>query len=322
MIEIFEVGPRDGLQNDPRHLKTADKIWLVRSLLAAGVRQIEAGSLVRPDRVPQMADSAEVFQAISQHADFKKPEFNNAAYWFLVPNQKGFDRAVQLGIKHIALFTAVSNTFNQKNIGMTVDESFQVIESLTKQARQHGMKVRGYVSTVWGCPFEMKTDPKQAIAVIERMCALDIDQVSIGDTIGVAAPTGVEAVLRPLLANLNKVSHKIAVHFHDTRGTALVNTLKAYELGVRSFDASIGGLGGCPFAPGAAGNLATEDLLYLFKEMGIPTGIDYAKFCHTALELNGKMNGQMNVSGDTGPRMSKALSAFSVNCMKNNAWDI
>jgi hydroxymethylglutaryl-CoA lyase len=304
-VRIFEVGPRDGLQNEKRTLSLPDRLWLVESLSKAGLSGIEAGAFVRPDKIPQMAES-ELIEPALQSKNLK------ASRWYLVPNRKGLERAIAAQVKNIAVFTAVSNTFNKNNIGMMVEESFVEIEALVKEAKAEGMNIRGYVSTVWGCPFEGKISPAQALPVLERMLALPIDELSVGDTIGVAAPAGVEAIFKPLIEKYP--AHKLAAHFHDTRGTALANALRAFELGVRTFDSSVGGLGGCPFAPGASGNLATEDLAYLFKEMGLDTGIDYQALCETSLELSKRM-------GDR-PLQSRALLAYQTNCAAKNEWDI
>jgi hydroxymethylglutaryl-CoA lyase len=325
MIKIFEVGPRDGLQNESRVLPTQDKVWLIQSLVEAGLQNVESGSFVRADKIPQMADSENVQNLIQgqiqSHSLLAKTNF-----WYLVPNLKGLERAHLAGVKNIALFTAVSNSFTKKNIGMTVDESFVEMKKVCDQAKSLGMNVRGYISTVWGCPFEMRTPVKDSVRVIEQMLNLGVNQISIGDTIGVAVPNQVEAVLNPvvkLFSNPSDFQQQLAVHFHDTRGTALANVLRSYDLGVRVFDSSIGGLGGCPFAPGASGNLATEDLVYFFKEMGIPTGIDYTKLCQASAELLKRMS----VPGDP-PRIirSRALQAFLSNAsateQKKNVWDM
>ncbi len=304
-IRIFEVGPRDGLQNEKQIVSLADKIWLIESLAASGIKDIEAGAFVRGDKVPQMADSDSVLKHFQTHR-------SSAALWSLVPNLKGLERALQIGVEHIAVFTAVSNTFNQKNIGMTVDESFREIEQVVKEAKKANIQVRGYVSTVWGCPFEGKIKASQALSVLERMLDLSVDQLSVGDTIGIASPKGVEEIFRPLLKQHS--ADRIAAHFHDTRGTALANALRSFELGIRSFDSSLGGLGGCPFAPGASGNLATEDLVYLFKEMDVQTHVDYPKLCQTSIELSKRMGGRS--------LQSRALKAFQTNCTVKNEWDI
>lgn len=302
---IFEVGPRDGLQNEKTLVSTDDKVWLCRELVAAGISKLEAGALVRADRVPQMADSDAVAKQLLASAD------TSAEFYFLVPNLKGLERALAQGVKHIAVFTAATDTFNQKNIGMTVQESLQAIEDVVKAAIQAGVRVRGYVSTVWGCPFEGRVKPQQALKVIERLLQLPLTQVSIGDTIGVATPKGVREVLQ-LIPQSVRASH-VAGHFHDTRGTALANAASALELGIGTLDSSIGGLGGCPFAPGASGNLATEDLLYFLKENGVHTGINYSRVCETSLQLSKKMMNR--------PLSSKALQAYLANCSKNPVWD-
>jgi hydroxymethylglutaryl-CoA lyase len=303
MVEIFEVGPRDGLQNEKNVLSLQDRVWLIESLSQAGLHSMEVGSFVRADRVPQMAESDLLPDRLKS--------LQKTQLFYLVPNLKGLERAITKGVKNIAVFTAVSDSFNKNNIGMSVDESFQVIGDIVTSAKSHGIRVRGYVSTVWGCPFEGRIEATRAIPVLERMLALPIDQLSIGDTIGVAAPVGVREVLFPLLKTHGP--SRLAVHFHDTRGTALANALASLELGINAFDASVGGLGGCPFAPGASGNLATEDLIYLFKEMGIETGVNYKMLCETSLELAKKMGGRA--------LPSRALRAYQSNCASNNSWD-
>jgi hydroxymethylglutaryl-CoA lyase len=304
MIHVFEVGPRDGLQNEKHLLSLDDKVWFIESLVDAGIRGLEVGAFVRNDKVPQMADSGSLPEKLAH--------ITNADFYYLVPNLTGLKHAISNRVKNIAVFSAVSNSFNQNNIGMTVDESFLVMKEIVTEAKAQKMNVRGYVSTVWGCPFEGRVTPSMALPVIERMLALPIDQVSLGDTIGVAAPTGVQAILKPLLASHDQ--KRLAVHFHDTRGTALANALRSFELGITAFDASAGGLGGCNFAPGASGNLATEDLAYFFKEMGVETGINYRKLCETSIELARRMGGRH--------LPSHALKAYQSNCAVNNAWDI
>jgi hydroxymethylglutaryl-CoA lyase len=301
---VFEVGPRDGLQNEKMVLGLENKIWLCQSLREAGVAALEAGAFVRKDRVQQMADTDE----LAQHFDSSGL---NSSFYYLVPNLKGLERAIQVGVKNIALFTAVSETFNQKNIGMSVDESFRVMETLVQEAKKHALRVRGYVSTVWGCPFEGRIPAQRAVSILERFLSLGVEQVSVGDTIGVASTAGVKEVLRAFPDSIR--ASRLAMHFHDTRGTALANVEASYELGIRTFDASLGGLGGCPFAPGASGNLATEDLVFFLKENGVSAGIDYQKLCQTSLELSRRMNQR--------PLSSRALQAYAANCHQQNAWD-
>lgn len=268
-LSVFEVGPRDGLQNESRTVSAADRIEFVKRLVRAGIRDVEVGSFVRPDRVPQMGETEAVIAGLSGLP-------KSAKVWALVPNLKGLERAKAAGIKRLALFTAVSETFNQRNIGMSIDESLTRYAEVCRVAKKEirGVEIRGYVSTVFGCPFEGEIKPRAALKVIERFAKLGLSQVSIGDTIGVATPKGVDAVMKPALKSLG--ARRVAGHFHDTRGTALANSLRAIELGVRTLDASAGGLGGCPFAPGATGNLATEDLVYMLDGMGLQTGVDLA----------------------------------------------
>jgi hydroxymethylglutaryl-CoA lyase len=304
VLEIFEVGPRDGLQNEKHLLPVADKIALISGLRAAGVRKIEAGAFVRADRVPQMADSEQVQRELGEMSP-------QGDFYFLVPNLKGLERAMASGVRAIAVFTAASESFSRKNTGMTIRESLETIRSITEEAGRAGIKVRGYVSTAFGCPFEGRIPPARVLPVIEELLSLPIEQVSVGDTIGVASVSGVDEVLKPVLRQTQV--QRIAVHFHDTRGSALANSFRAFELGVRTIDSSIGGLGGCPFAPGASGNLATEDLAYFFKEMNVKTGIDYQKLCETSLELSRKMGGRV--------LSSRALQAYVANCQKNPVWD-
>ncbi len=280
-VAVFEVGPRDGLQNEPTLLATADKAEFVRRLARAGMKSIEVGAFVRPDRVPQMADSEQLFSLLPRAAGLD--------YWALVPNEKGLERALSAGCTRIALFSAATESFAKKNIGMSIDESFAEYLRIFERLRSmRGIRVRGYISTALGCPFEGAVPAKNALRVLEKFLKLGVDQVSIGDTIGVATPKQVDAVFRPALKKAS--ARVIAAHFHDTRGTALANALRALDLGVRVLDSSAGGLGGCPFAPGAAGNLATEDLIYMLDGMGVKTGIDLKQLAETSLWLSQKMN--------------------------------
>ncbi|MGK5082870.1 hydroxymethylglutaryl-CoA lyase [Bdellovibrionota bacterium FG-1] len=278
-ITLFEVGPRDGLQNEAQPISTTEKLKFISGLVEAGVRHLEVGAFVRPDRVPQMADTAQLYAAIRE----RRLKLGRAQVWALVPNVKGMERALLAGATHVAVFTAATESFTQRNIGMTIRESLTEFKEVIALARANRISVRGYVSTAFGCPFEGKVSARKALKVIERVVELGVDQVSIGDTIGVATPKDVDQVLAPALRACD--SQNVAVHFHDTRGTALANTLRALELGVKIVDASAGGLGGCPFAPGAAGNLASEDLIYMLNGMGIKTGVDLKKLSQTSLRL-------------------------------------
>lgn len=300
-VQIFEVGPRDGLQNEPELVSLEDKISFVSSLARAGIQNLEMGAFVRPDRVPQMADTDRLYQS-------SIPELNRVQTWCLVPNRQGLKRALSVGATRIAVFTAATETFVQKNIGMTIRESIQEFRQVIQEARSQvgkKLKVRGYVSTAFGCPFEGPVAAQQSLKVIHKLVELGVDQISIGDTIGVATPGDVEKLIRPAIREWGP--KMIAGHFHDTRGTALANALKSIELGVRILDSSAGGLGGCPFAPGASGNLATEDLVYMLDGMKIKTGVDLESLCEASLALSQRMKK---------PFRSRYLQAYISSCQK------
>jgi hydroxymethylglutaryl-CoA lyase len=262
-VKVVEVGPRDGLQNEKATIPTEAKIEYITALADSGLKVIEAGAFVSPKWVPQMADTAEVYREIPKDPGIDFP--------VLVPNMKGLERAIEVGVKSIAIFTAASDTFNKRNINMTIDESFVNYAPVTARARAEGMRVRAYISTAFGCPYEGDVPPEKVLEVSARLLDLGCYEVSVGDTIGVGTPMQVQGVVGMLLQVIP--ASKLAMHFHDTRGTALANTLAALEMGIATFDASSGGLGGCPFAPGASGNLATEDLIYMLDHMGIETGV-------------------------------------------------
>ncbi|MFP5245663.1 MAG: hydroxymethylglutaryl-CoA lyase [Thermoanaerobaculia bacterium] len=263
-VRIVEVGPRDGLQNAKVTIPTQAKVSFITALGDAGLRVIEAGAFVSPKWVPQMADTAEVYAEI--------PKDPGVDYPVLVPNMRGLERAIEAGVKSVSIFTAASDTFNQRNINMTIDESFENYAPVVHRARQEGMRVRGYVSTAFGCPYENEVAPEKVLEVCARLLDLGCYEVSVGDTIGVGTPMQVQGVIGMLRQVIP--ASKLAMHFHDTRGTALANTLAALEMGITTFDSSAGGLGGCPYAPGASGNMATEDLVYMLDRMGIDTGVD------------------------------------------------
>jgi isopropylmalate/homocitrate/citramalate synthase len=264
-IRITDVGPRDGLQNEATPVPTAAKVALVRALVAAGVRDIEVSSFVRPDRIPQLADAVEVFAALG-------PAPAGVTYGALVPNERGLERALAAKAGKIAVFTAATETFNRRNVNASIAESLAGFRPVVEGAKRAGTRVRGYVSTAFFCPFEGKTSPAQAVDVARRLLDLGCDELDVGDTIGAATPPDVAALLDRLLPHV--AAERVVLHFHDTRGTALVNVVEGLRHGVTAFDASTGGLGGCPYAPGAAGNLATEDLVYLLTGLGHATGID------------------------------------------------
>jgi hydroxymethylglutaryl-CoA lyase len=263
-VKVVEVGPRDGLQNEKVTIPTHVKVAYITALGDAGLRVIEAGAFVSPKWVPQMADSGEVYREI--------PKDPGVEYPVLVPNLRGLERAIEAGVRSIAIFTAASDTFNQRNINMSIDDSFVNYAPVVARAREEGMRVRGYVSTAFGCPYEGDVPPEKVLEVSARLLDLGCYEVSVGDTIGVGTPMQVQGVVGVLLQVIP--ASKLAMHFHDTRGTALANTVAALEMSIATFDASSGGLGGCPYAPGASGNLATEDLVYMLEKMGIDTGVD------------------------------------------------
>ena len=266
-VVVYEVSPRDGLQNESRVLPVADKQELVAALVAAGLRQIEVTSFVSPRWVPQLADAAELVRAL--------PPAPNVTYSALCPNATGLERARAVGLKEVAIFLSASETHNQKNTNKSIARSLEVFEELIPVARDAGMRVRAYVSTVWGCPYEGAVDPRRALDITRDLIRWGVYQVSLGDTIGVGTPIQTQHICELFLAEF--APEQLALHFHDTRGTALSNVLVGLSMGIRTFDASVGGLGGCPYAPGAAGNLATEDLVYMVEEAGFSTGIDIHK---------------------------------------------
>jgi isopropylmalate/homocitrate/citramalate synthase len=268
-VQIVEVGPRDGLQNEKVQIPTAQKIQFIQLLAEAGLSAVEATSFVSPRAIPQLSDADAVMTGLT-----RRP---STTYPVLVPNLKGMERALAAGVRSIAVFTAASESFTRHNIHATIAESLANFRPVIALAKQEAIPVRGYISTVFGCPYEGDVDSRKVLAVVESLLELGVDELSLGDTIGVATPNQVIDVLGLLLVNGQISLRQLAVHFHDTRGTALANVLAALQMGVHIIDSSAGGLGGCPYAPGAAGNLATEDLLYMLHGMGIQTGVDLAK---------------------------------------------
>lgn len=265
-VTIVEVGPRDGLQNEAALVPTADKVRFVDALTAAGHSTIEVSAFVSPRWVPQMADAAEVFSGIH-----RRP---GARYTALVPNLPGLARAVAAGVSEVAVFAAASERFSQTNINRSIAESLERYAAVAAAATAQGLSVRGYVSCAFGCPFEGAVAPEAVAKVTRALIDMGAYQVAVSDTIGVGHPGQVQALLRHLSAHVPL--DKLALHLHDTRGTALANVMAGLEAGVTTFDASAGGLGGCPYAPGASGNLATEDLLYVLDGLGIDTGVSIA----------------------------------------------
>jgi hydroxymethylglutaryl-CoA lyase len=266
-VTIFEMGARDGLQNEASIVPTQAKVRFIDLLSETGLRWIEATSFVSPKAIPQLADAGDVFTHIRKAPGVRYP--------VLTPNLKGYERAKAAGADAIAVFTAASEQFTKRNINMTVEASLETFREVVRVAKSDGMWVRGYVSTAFGSPFGDAVFPRAVVDVAVKLMEMGCDELSIGDTIGVGVPSQVDELL-PLL--VEKIPLKrIAFHFHDTRGTALANVYAALQHGVTSFDSSAGGLGGCPYAPGATGNVGTEDVLYLLHQMGVETGVDLAK---------------------------------------------
>jgi isopropylmalate/homocitrate/citramalate synthase len=261
---VTEVGPRDGLQNEPESLATEAKAEFVRALVASGVRDVEVTSFVRPDRIPQLADAEALFRLLG-------PAPAGVVYGALVPNERGLERALACGVGKVSVFTAATETFNRKNVGASIAETVERFRPVVAGAHAARLPVRGYVSTAFFCPYEGKTPPSRAVDVAARLLDLGCDEIDVGDTIGAATPADVAAVLDLLLPRVP--TSRVVLHFHDTRGTALSNVVEGLRHGVAAFDASAGGLGGCPYAPGAAGNLATEDLVYLLDGLGVRSGV-------------------------------------------------
>lgn len=274
-ITIKEVGPRDGLQNESQMVPTEAKINWINLLSETGVSYIEVSSFVHPDWIPQLKDATDVAKHIK-----RKPGITYAA---LVPNLRGLERALEVEIDEVCLFISASETHNHKNINRSIANTYPILEAVAKEARTSGKAVRGYLSTVFGCPYEGEIELEKVVSICDKLFTMGIDELSIGDTIGIADPVQVEQVISKLLTYFP--SEKIAMHFHNTRGAALANVIMAMNLGITNFDSAVGGIGGCPYAKGASGNLATEDLLYMIHRMGIGTGVDPQKVIKAALYI-------------------------------------
>lgn len=292
-VRIVEVGPRDGLQNEANPIATPDKIALINQLSATGLRTIEATSFVSPRWVPQLADAAEVFAGITRQPGI--------AYPVLVPNLQGYARAHAAGAQEVAVFTAASETFNRTNTNAGIDESIERFRPILAQAAQDGVRVRGYVSTVLGCPYQGEVAVADVVDVAERLYRLGCYEISLGDTIGVGTPAKARQMLAAVAGSIPLQA--LAVHFHDTYGQALANIAACLEQGVRVVDAAVSGAGGCPYAKGASGNVASEDVVYLLHGLGMPTGIDLP-----ALARTGRWLAQL-LGRETGSKVGKALAA-------------
>jgi len=271
-VTIVEVGPRDGLQNEVHFVPTEQKIELIGRLSETGLKRIEITSFVHPKAIPQLQDSEEVVKRIQ-----RKP---GIIYSTLVPNEKGLERALASGVEEIAFFVSASETHNQKNVKMSVSESLKGFHNIAEKALTHGIRIRGYVVTAFGCPYEGRIPPEKVEYIMQEYLALGVHEIALGDTTGMANPVQVSRMVERIKPRLDSMG--LALHFHDTRGAALANILAALQGGVKIFDGSIGGLGGCPYAPGASGNVATEDLVNMLQEMGIETGIDLQKLIDCA----------------------------------------
>ena len=291
-VRIVEVGPRDGLQNEKAIIATADKIALIDRLSTTGLQTIEATSFVSPKWVPQLADAAEVFTHISRQPGVRYP--------VLVPNEQGYERARAVGADEVAVFTAASEAFNRKNINASIDESIDRFQPVLQRAKADGVRVRGYVSTALGCPYQGEVPVADVVRVAARLHALGCYEISLGDTIGVGTPGKARAMLRAVAAEVPMAA--LAVHFHDTYGQALSNILACLEEGVAVIDSSVSGTGGCPYARGASGNVASEDVVYMLHGLGIHTGIDLDRLVETGRWLAALLG------RDSGSKVTKALA--------------
>ena len=292
-VKIVEVGPRDGLQNEKQAIDTATKVALIARLGASGLKTIEATAFVSPKWVPQMADNAEVMRQITR--------LNGVTYPVLTPNLKGLEAALATGVTEVAVFAAASEAFSQKNINCSIDESIERFVPVIESAREHGVAVRGYVSTVVGCPYQGDVPPEKVAEVSKALFDLGCYEISLGDTIGVGTPLKVQA----MLAEVSKAvpMDKLAGHFHNTYGMAIANIYASLQMGMAVFDASVAGLGGCPYAKGASGNVATEDVVYLLNGLGIDSGVDLTSLVETAVWVSAQL-GRAPASN-----VAKAISA-------------
>jgi hydroxymethylglutaryl-CoA lyase len=284
-VTLIEVGPRDGLQNESSFVSTEAKIELINLLSQSGLKHIEATSFVSAKAIPQLADNEQVFTSI-----LKAPSISYSA---LVPNERGMIKALEVGVKEIAVFTAASEQFNQRNINCSIDESIERFKPVMAIAKENDIKVRGYISCVLGCPYQGEIKPQLVADVIQKLLALGVDEISLGDTIGVGTPRQTRLVLDKALDLLSL--NQLAMHFHDTYGQAIANIYASLDYGVHRFDSSVAGLGGCPYARGASGNVATEDVLYLMHGLGIETGVDIFKIV-AAGDMICKILGKKNQS--------------------------
>jgi hydroxymethylglutaryl-CoA lyase len=283
MIKIVEVGPRDGLQNEKTILSTEDKFQFISLLTKTGLQAIEVTSFVKAPAIPQMIDAVALYSKVKENLSH-----TNISFPCLVPNMKGYETARGLGVKEVALFSATSDSFTKKNVNATVDETFEKMKEVAALAAKDKVLTRGYISTAFGCPYEGKMDVKKLLKVTQKFFDLGVYEVSVGDTIGVATPNQVRDYIKELKKNFPV--DRLAMHFHDTRGMALTNIHVSLEEGIKTFDSSAGGLGGCPYAKGATGNVATEDVWYLLQSLGLETGVDIAKLAEASKFILEKLN--------------------------------
>jgi len=283
-VTIVEVGPRDGLQNERIRLSVAQKLDMIRNLVAAGVRQIEVGSFVHPKWIPQMADTGEVLRRL--------PKERGVSYWCLVPNPRGLEQALDAGATHVAMFISASETHNHKNLNRSIEDTLTGITEMAATAQAEGCALRGYISTAFGCPYEGDVDFERVLDTARALHDVGCAQVSLGDTTGMGTPGQVRATLTRALEVFDV--ERVALHLHDTRGLAVANAMVALDVGFRTFDSSIGGMGGCPYAPGAAGNVGTEDLTNMLESMGFETGIDLERLILVSRRLESDYGATLN----------------------------
>ena len=303
-VRVYEVGPRDGLQNEAVFVPTEDKVRLIGNLHAAGLRDIEITSFVNPRWIPPLADAEHVAAAL------RDTPLADCRLTALVPNERGLERALENGVREVAVFMSASETHNQRNINKSIADTWPAFAPVFARCAAEGVRVRGYVSAVWGCPYEGLTPVAKTVDVVSRLAEIGFEQLSLGDTIGVGTP----GQTAEIVAEVSKIVPlgQIALHRHDTRGTALANALVGLSMGISTFDSSIGGLGGCPYAPGAAGNLATEDLVFMLHGMGIETGIEFDKLVgagELAQELIGRKLSGKCLQAALGEREKQAARA-------------
>ena len=297
-VKVVEVGPRDGLQNEKTALDTETKLHLISQLADAGLKNIESGSFVSPKWVPQMAGSDEVFEAINSHI---QPIYPNTIFSALTPNDFGMDRAIECGVKEVAVFAAASESFSQKNINCSIKESLERFVPVMTKAHRSNIPVRGYVSCVLGCPYEGSIAPPQVETVTQELLDMGCYEVSLGDTIGIGTPASTSKLLTRLLSSIP--TSKLAMHMHDTYGQALANILISLQMGISVFDSAVAGLGGCPYAKGASGNVATEDLIYMLDGLAIEHGVDMQKLLKVSTTISLKLN------RNNGSKVSRAYSS-------------